>query len=67
MLLERWLPFLGAVFLFGAITDNPYLVGFSAALASLLIISAWWRRHSLDGVTYRRHPYYRRAFPGETV
>ena len=67
MLLERWLPFLGAVFLFGAITDNPYLKGFSVALASLLVIISWWRRHSLDGVIYRRYPYYRRAFPGETV
>jgi uncharacterized protein (DUF58 family) len=67
MLLKRWLPFLGTVFLFGVITKNPYLVGFSVALASLLLLVSWWRRHSLDGVIYRRHPYYRRAFPGETV
>lgn len=67
MLLERWLPFLGGVFIIGAIVDNPYLVGFSVALASLLVIIAWWRKHALDGVIYRRYPYYRRAFPGETV
>ena len=67
MLLVRWLTFLGAVFLFGAITDNAYLMGFSAALAALLGIVSWWRNHSLDGVNYRRYPYYRRAFPGETV
>jgi uncharacterized protein (DUF58 family) len=67
MLLARWMTFLGAVFLFGAITDNAYLMGFSAALAALLGIVSWWRKHSLDGVIYRRYPYYRRAFPGEIV
>lgn len=64
---ERWLPFLGIVFLFGAIANIPYLMTFSAALAVLLVITSWWRRHSLDGVIYRRRPYYRRAFPGEPV
>ena len=64
---ERWLPFLGIVFLFGAIANIPYLSTFSAALAVLLGITSWWRRHSLDGVMYRRRPYYRRAFPGERV
>ncbi|MES0339769.1 MAG: DUF58 domain-containing protein [Anaerolineales bacterium] len=63
----RWLPFLGIVFLFGAIANNPFLMAFSAALAVLLVITSWWRRHSLDGVIYRRRPYYRRAFPGEHV
>jgi uncharacterized protein (DUF58 family) len=63
----RWMTFLGAVFLFGAITNNSYLMGFSAAIAALLGIVSWWRNHSLDGVNYRRYPYYRRAFPGETV
>lgn len=63
----RWLTFLGATFLFGAITGNSFLMGFSAALAALLGIVSWWRRHSLDGVSYRRFPYYRRAFPGEAV
>ncbi len=67
MSLERWLPFLGIVFLFGAIANIPYLTTFSAALAVLLAITSWWRRHSLDGVIYRRRPYYRRAFPGEYV
>lgn len=67
MLLERWLLFLGAVCLFGVIAHNPFLVGFSVAIASILVILSWWRKHSLDGVTYRRHPYYRRAFPGEIV
>ncbi len=64
---ERWLPFLGVVFLVGAIAHIPYLTTFSAALAVLLVITSWWRRHSLDGVNYRRRPYYRRAFPGEHV
>ena len=67
MPLERWLLFSGIVFLFGAITDIPYLMTFSAALGVLLGITSWWRRHSLDGVVYRRRPYYRRAFPGENV
>jgi uncharacterized protein (DUF58 family) len=64
---ERWLPFLGIIFLLGVIAEIPYLSTFSAALAVLLFITSWWRRHSLDGVHYRRRPYYRRAFPGERV
>jgi uncharacterized protein (DUF58 family) len=64
---ERWLPFLGIVFLIGAIANIPYLTTFSAALAVLLVITSWWRKHALDGVSYRRRPYYRRAFPGEHV
>jgi uncharacterized protein (DUF58 family) len=64
---ERWLPILGIVFLFGTIANIPYLTTFSAALAVLLVITSWWRRHALDGVNYRRRPYYRRAFPGEHV
>ncbi len=64
---ERWLPFLAMVYLFGAIVQIPYLATFSAALSVILVITSWWRRHSLDGVNYRRRPYYRRAFPGEHV
>ncbi len=30
-------------------------------------IARWWRKHALDGVTYGRRPFYRRAFPGERV
>ncbi len=67
MSLVRWLTFLGAAFLFGAVSGNAFLMGFSAALSALLGIVSWWRRHSLDGVSYRRFPYYRRAFPGEAV
>jgi len=64
---ERWLLFLGIVFIFGAIANIPFLMTFSSALGVLLAITSWWRRHSLDGVVYRRRPYYRRAFPGEHV
>ncbi|MGB2897150.1 MAG: DUF58 domain-containing protein [Anaerolineales bacterium] len=64
---ERWLPLLGIVFLVGAIANIPYVTTFSAALVVLLVITSWWRNHSLDGVKYRRRPYYRRAFPGEHV
>ena len=64
---ERWLPFLGILFLYGAIAHIPPVTILSAALAVLLVISSWWRKHSLDGVSYRRRPYYRRAFPEEHV
>jgi uncharacterized protein (DUF58 family) len=67
MRLPNWLTFFGAVFLFGLISNNTFLMGFSAAIVALLGIVTWWRKHSLDGVSYRRFPYYRRAFPGETV
>jgi uncharacterized protein (DUF58 family) len=64
---DRWLPVLGGFFLLGALFEAPFVTTFSAAVAILIALTSWWRWHSLDHVYYRRKPFYRRAFPGETV
>ena len=67
MHLLRWLSLFGVLFFLGLIIKNPWLVLFSVALTSLVLISAAWGSHSLDRVTYRRKWRYRRGFPGEKI
>jgi uncharacterized protein (DUF58 family) len=64
---ERWLPFLAATFLVGALFEITFLTTVSATVAILILLTYWWRSHALDDVIYRRRPHYRRAFPGENV
>jgi uncharacterized protein (DUF58 family) len=64
---KQWLPFLGGLFLIGAVLRFPFLVTFSVSLAVLIGVASWWRRRALDDVSYQRKPYFRRAFPGERV
>ncbi|MBN2556516.1 MAG: DUF58 domain-containing protein [Anaerolineales bacterium] len=64
---ERWLPFLAAAFILGALLDLPILSAFSAALAVLVVVVSFWHRHALDQVFYIRKPHYRKGFPGETL
>ncbi len=64
---ERWLPFLAATFIIGALFDIPFLTTVSATVAILIAITYWWRNHALDDVVYRRRPHYRRGFPGESI
>jgi uncharacterized protein (DUF58 family) len=64
---NQWLPFLGGLFLLGALLRFPFLATFSASLAVLIGVASWWKRRALDEVSYRRKPYFRRAFPGERV
>ena len=64
---DRWLPLLGLIFVLGAVFRVQFLTTLSAALAVLISITSWWRTRSLDGVHYRRKPFFRRAFPGEQV
>jgi uncharacterized protein (DUF58 family) len=64
---DRWLPLLGAIFLVGALFRVQFLTTLSGTLAVIIALTAWWRDHSLDSVKYARKPYYRRAFPGESV
>ncbi|NIS81141.1 MAG: DUF58 domain-containing protein [Anaerolineales bacterium] len=64
---DRWLPFLGILFLLGALFKLPFLSTLSAALAVLISVTSLWRRYALDGIIYRRRPHYRRGFPGERV
>lgn len=64
---ERWFPILAGIFLLGALFEALFLTTFAAALFTLLLVTSWWRWHALDGVMYSRKPFYRRAFPGESV
>lgn len=64
---RRWLPFLGFLIVLGALLRVPLLVALSSMLAVVIGVASWWRVHALDGVIYRRKPYYTRAFPDERV
>ena len=45
----------------------PLLVAFTVMLMAIISLAHGWRNHALDGVSYRRRPHYRRAFPDERV
>jgi len=64
---QRWLPLLGLAFVLGVWIRSPILITFSFSLFLVVMVSLWWRKHSLDGVLYRRRWHYRRLFPGETT
>jgi len=64
---QRWLPLLGLAFILGVWIRSPILITFSVSLFLAVMVSQWWRKHSLDGVVYRRRWHYRRLFPGETT
>ena len=62
-----WWLFLLVVFLVGVLLKVYPLAAFAVMLALLGSLARWWQRRSLDKVTYRRRPYYRRGFPGEQI
>jgi uncharacterized protein (DUF58 family) len=64
---KRWVPLMLALLVLGALFRLPILVVFTSMLVVIISLASWWQRHSLDGVTYLRRPYYRRSFPGEQV
>lgn len=64
---EHWLPLLALLLIFGAVLRVPLLMAFPAMLIVVIGLAHGWRKHALDGVTYRRRPHYRRAFPAERV
>ena len=64
---ERWITIFGGTFLIGALFENSFLATFAALLILLLLFANLWRWHALDGIVYRRKPFYRRGFPGETI
>lgn len=55
------------IFLVGVLFQVYLLAAAAVMLAIVGALSTWWQRRSLTGVVYQRRPYYRRAFPGETV
>ncbi|MEW6716718.1 MAG: DUF58 domain-containing protein [Chloroflexota bacterium] len=67
MALNRWLFLLGALFLIGVIFEVPVMVAFPTMLSVVFLVAAWWQSRSLNGMEYKRSPYYKRSFPGERV
>jgi uncharacterized protein (DUF58 family) len=67
MLSASWLQLLVVIFLFGAAARVPWLVYFATAVGAVFGAAEWWRRRSLDGVSYQRRMRYRRGFPGEQL
>jgi uncharacterized protein (DUF58 family) len=62
-----WWPFLGLVFLLGILFHVHLLAAIAIILAVVSLVAAWWQRHSLEKIGYRRRWRYRRGFPGETI
>jgi uncharacterized protein (DUF58 family) len=62
---NRWIPLLVLIFIWGVILRSPFLVALPTALMVILGLAAWWRNHALDQVIYHRRFHYTRAFPGE--
>lgn len=67
MFSSRWLAFFIFILILGVILNISVLVGLSTVLFIVLGMANWWNAHSLDGITYKRHFYYTRAFPDEEV
>ena len=65
MPLERWLPLIIVCIYLGVILQSPLLIALPLSLLVILSMAAWWRKHSLDNLEYRRRFHYTRAFPGE--
>lgn len=63
--LKRLLPVFILVVVLGIVMRISLLVTFAIMLFIVLSLATLWMFHSLDGVSYRRYPFYRRAFPGE--
>jgi uncharacterized protein (DUF58 family) len=64
---SRWLALLIAVLFLGVFLRASLLIALDLMLLILLAVTYWWQEHALDGVVYRRRPFYRRSFPGERV
>jgi uncharacterized protein (DUF58 family) len=51
----------------GLFTRVYPLAAFSIMVMVISLLARWWQNHSLDHVTYRRKPFYRRGFSGEVI
>lgn len=67
MATSGWWTLLIAVFLLAVITRTYPLTAFSAMLMLISLVSLWWKRRALRGVSYQRRMAYQRGFPGETL
>jgi uncharacterized protein (DUF58 family) len=64
---KNWIPILSIMLFLGVVLHIHLLIALTVMLMVVIGLAHWWRRHSLDGVNYRRRPHYRRGFPGEQV
>lgn len=64
---RSWPLLVGLLFLAGILFQVHFLSAFAVMLALIGGLMAWWGQHALDRVEYRRKPFYRRGFPGETM
>lgn len=64
---KRWLPFLGLLFLLGAVIGIPALSVLALSLGAVIALASWWSARALDEVAYRRRFHYTRGFPGEST
>lgn len=65
--LKRLIPLFMVLVILGVIMRVPLLVTFVLMLWLILSLANWWQKRSLEGVYYRRRPFYRRGFPDERV
>ena len=64
---KRWIPLMAVLIILGLFLQVPMLVALPTMLAVVIGIANWWKNRALNSVVYHRRPFYRRAFPGETV
>jgi uncharacterized protein (DUF58 family) len=55
------------VLVLAVILNLKWLIAFSVSLILIFLISLYWSRHALDGVSYQRKWRYRRGFPDEKI
>ena len=67
MPLDRWLPIFIVCIYLGLILELPVLMALPISLLIILGLASWWRKHSLDHLSYRRRLHYTRGFPGESI
>lgn len=65
MPVKVWVPFLSVVLIIGLLLRLPVWMSVAATLLVVMVVSGYWRAHSLDNIRYQRHWHYTRAFPGE--
>ncbi len=64
---RRWLPLMFILIIVGVLFRVPLLVALPTMTAVVIGIATWWKNRALNGIVYRRKPYFRRGFPGETI
>jgi uncharacterized protein (DUF58 family) len=64
---DRSLPILIMLMILGIALKEPFLITLGASLMVIVGVAWWWKKQSLNGVTYRRKFHFTRGFPGERI